>query len=488
MAAVSDGSKQRSLGGGALVSSLFFLLLSSSSFGQLLDLPSLARKVQPSVLLILEKGPSGEATAVGSGFLVSSDGKLVTNDHGSKGAEELSAQAANGRIYRVVGILARDARQDRELLQLAAKDLPFLRLSSPVSVHDEEPVAIVPSRFAGQNGISPGKASIARGFPSPARLRVITTAVSRLYPGSPVVGSDGQVLGVATAKAARPKSGSLVIPVSAIGVLSIRSGVETFQGVGGPAPQPPQRPTASERTALQKAPTPPETGQEARSLAPPSSANAGGREGVAWELLQHRDYAKAAEAFEQELRRGSANARTWLGYGLAKRGLGQAEEASTIFRQAARLSPSSAKVWCELGEVDLQLKRYPEAANSFGQAVQIRPSNARAWLGVAAANLGMQKRGEALAALDRVRDLDMADGELWRTAGKIYLGLGRREEAATAFQRAVDLTPKDPRAWLELGLVSVDLGRTERVQEILPNLLALDREMGMKLVEALEKR
>jgi tetratricopeptide (TPR) repeat protein len=488
MVALCDGSKGWKLGRLGLYSFLFSLILPASSSGQILDPIALAKKVQPSVLLVLEKESSGKFVATGSGFLVSADGKLVTNDHGSKKAEDLSAQTADGRVLRVLSILERDPAHDRELLQLAEKGLPYLRIAPSRSVHPGELLAIIPSRFAGRNAVSLGTALVEQSLFGSGRLLVVTEAVARLYPGAPVVGSEGQVLGVATARS-RARAGSMLIPVAAIGKLTmLPSAGPLKQGDVAPLQPATERAGATPIVDAGKAPKTPWAGQAVQELVPLSPRETGGEEGVAWALLQHGNYEKAAAAFEQALRRRSSDARAWLGFGLAKQHLGQMEEASAAFQQAVGLSPSSGQAWCELGRVDLERKRYREAAGSFERAVRLQPQDARAWLGVAAANLALERRQEALAALGRVQEIDPADAAIWRGIGELYSRLGRLEDAATAFQRAVDRNPVDARAWLGLGLSSVELGRMEQAQEILPKLLALNSDLGMELVEALKKR
>ncbi|MDD2676343.1 MAG: tetratricopeptide repeat protein [Methylacidiphilaceae bacterium] len=488
MVALCDGSRGWKLGRLGLYSFLFFLILPASSFGQILDPIALAKKVQPAVLLVLEKESSGKVVAAGSGFLASADGKLVTNDHGSKKAEDLSAQAADGRIFRVQSILERDPVHDRELLQLEAKGLPYLRIAASHSVHPGELLAIVPSRFAGRNAVSLGTALVEQSLFGPGRLLVATEAVVRLYPGAPVMGSEGQVLGVATTRS-RAKPGQLLIPVATIGKLTVLPSAGPPKQ-GAVADLRPATATTEVAPIVEagKAPKTSRAGQQVEELTPSSPRETVGEEGVAWALLQHGNYEKAAVAFGQALRRRSSDARVWLGFGLAKGHLGQTEEASAAFRQAVRLSPSSGQAWYELGRVDLERKRYLEAADSFERAVRLRPADAQAWLGVAEANVALERRQEALAALDRVQELDPADAAIWQGVGKVYSRLARPEDAATAFQRAVDRNPGDARAWLGLGLASVELGRMERAQEILPKLLALNPDLGMELVEALKKR
>ncbi|VVM06373.1 tetratricopeptide repeat protein [Methylacidimicrobium tartarophylax] len=488
MVALCDGSKGWKLGRLGLYSFLFSLILPASSFGQILDPIALAKKVQPSVLLVLEKESSGKVVATGSGFLVSADGKLVTNDHGSKKAEDLSAQAADGRVLRVQSILERDPAHDRELLQLAAEGLPFLLVAASVSVHPGELLAIIPSRFAGRNAVSLGTAFAEQSLFGPSRLLVATEAVARLYPGAPVVGSEGQVLGVATTRS-RAKPGQLLIPVATIGKLTVLPAAGSpKQGAVAPLQTATERAGATPIVDVGKALKTPGAGQAVQELIPLSPRETGGEKGVAWALLQHGNYEKAAAAFEQALRRRSSDARAWLGFGLAKQHLGQTEEASAAFRQAVALSPSSGQAWCELGRVDLERKRYREAAGSFERAVRLQPQDARAWLGVAAANLALERRQEVLAALGRVQVSDPADTAIWRGIGEVYSRLGRPEDAATAFQRAVDRNPGDARAWLDLGLTSVELGRMERAQEILPKLFVLDPDLGTELVQALKTR
>ncbi|WP_018290391.1 tetratricopeptide repeat-containing serine protease family protein [Verrucomicrobium sp. 3C] len=487
MVAIRDGGRRWNFGRLGLHSSLFSLIFLASSFGQTWEPTSLVKKVQSSVLLVLEKDSSGKFVAAGSGFLVSSDGKLVTNDHGSKKAEDLSAQAGDGRVLRVLSILARDPAQDRELVQLDAKRLPFLRVAESVSVHSGEAVAIIPTRYARSNGVSLGTVVVKPSLFGPNRLLVVTKAVSLLYRGAPVVGSEGQVLGVATSRS-RVQPGQLLIPVAAIGKLAIRPSAELpKEGAVAFLRPAPEMPGTTPAADAQKTPKTLGAGQAAPQLVTPSAGvEAGDR--VAWELLQHGDYAKAATAFELELHRRSSDARTWIGFGLAKRHLGQTEEASAAFREAVRFSPSSGQAWCELGEIELERERYPEAADSFKRAAQLRPGDAQAWLGVSAADLALKKRQEALAALGRVQELDPAAAAIWRGVGKIYSQLGRPGDAVTAFQRAIDRDPEDARSWLALGLASLELDRMERAQEILPKLLALDPDLGMELVEALKKR
>lgn len=71
---------------------LFLLLLSLPFFHssilttlfaepETIDLKALAKKARPAVMLLVVSDASGKEIATGTGFLVSSDGKLITNQH-----------------------------------------------------------------------------------------------------------------------------------------------------------------------------------------------------------------------------------------------------------------------------------------------------------------------------------------------------------------------------------------------------------------------
>src|ERR1039457_1323297 len=94
-----------------------------------IDLKSLAKKARPAVMLLVVSDANGKEIATGTGFLVSSDGKLITNHHVIENAASAVAKAENGRLFPVEGVLADDPKNDLALLKLKGKDLAFLTLS-----------------------------------------------------------------------------------------------------------------------------------------------------------------------------------------------------------------------------------------------------------------------------------------------------------------------------------------------------------------------
>src|SRR5215470_5416448 len=74
-----------------------------------------------------EPGPTQPTRAVGSGFIVSSDGYILTNAHVVDGSQEVTVKLSDKREFgaKVVGV---DSRSDVAVLKIEATDLPAVRI------------------------------------------------------------------------------------------------------------------------------------------------------------------------------------------------------------------------------------------------------------------------------------------------------------------------------------------------------------------------
>jgi putative serine protease PepD len=163
------------------------------------DVKKLAATDRPSVALITVLDKSGKPLKLGTGFFVSSDGKLVTNAHVIEGADSASAKLENGATYSIRGVLKAAADKDLVLLQADAKDVPFLTINREASLPEVgSRVAVIGSPLGLEGTVSEGIISGHRNAKKDDQWLQMTAAISPGSSGSPVVDENGKVVGIAT--------------------------------------------------------------------------------------------------------------------------------------------------------------------------------------------------------------------------------------------------------------------------------------------------
>lgn len=106
-----------------------------------LKLPDLIERVEPAVVRINTR--SSDGSSVGSGYVVSTDGIVVTNYHVIEGAKELTVEFADGSFAEVLGFRHYDASLDIAIIQIAVpeKGLTAVPVASALPKKGETVVA-----------------------------------------------------------------------------------------------------------------------------------------------------------------------------------------------------------------------------------------------------------------------------------------------------------------------------------------------------------
>ena len=139
--------------------------------------------------------------AVGSGFIVSSDGYVITNNHVVAGADEIRVQLNDRRVFdaEVIGL---DEPSDIALLKLNAEKLPFVDFGNSDDVRVGEWVLAIGSPFGLEFSAAAGIVS-AKGRSVPGRssynyMAFIQTdvAINQGNSGGPLFNLEGEVIGI----------------------------------------------------------------------------------------------------------------------------------------------------------------------------------------------------------------------------------------------------------------------------------------------------
>jgi serine protease Do len=135
---------------------------------------------------------------LGSGFIVGSDGLVLTNAHVVAHASEVTVKLTDRREFPA-RILGSDAKTDVAVLKIDAKDLPTVTIGSPTDLHVGEWVLAIGSPFGLDNTVTTGVVSAkARTLPDDYTVPFIQTdaAINPGNSGGPLFNARGEVVGI----------------------------------------------------------------------------------------------------------------------------------------------------------------------------------------------------------------------------------------------------------------------------------------------------
>lgn len=147
-------------------------------------------------------GPRGQdrelVRGLGSGFIISPDGLIMTNAHVVRDASEVIVKLTDRREFKAK-VLGFDAKTDVAVLKIDAKDLPSVPLGSSRDLKVGEWVLAIGSPFGFENSVTAGVVSAkGRNLPDDSLVPFIQTdvAVNPGNSGGPLFNSRGEVVGI----------------------------------------------------------------------------------------------------------------------------------------------------------------------------------------------------------------------------------------------------------------------------------------------------
>jgi len=136
--------------------------------------------------------------SLGSGFIVSADGYILTNAHVVEGADEVTVRLTDQREFKAKAV-GTDRRSDIALLKIPAKDIPVVNIGDSSKLDVGEWVVAIGSPFGFTNSVSQGIVSAkGRSLPEGDIVPFIQTDVP-VNPGNsggPLFNMNGEVVGI----------------------------------------------------------------------------------------------------------------------------------------------------------------------------------------------------------------------------------------------------------------------------------------------------
>lgn len=150
---------------------------------------------EKGILVPEETLPNPQA---GSGFIISSDGEIVTNYHVIDGASEINVELQDGRSFPAK-LMGSDINSDVALLKIEAQGLPVAKFGSSQALRVGEWVLAIGSPFGFDYSVTAGIVSAkGRSLPSENYVPFIQTdvAINPGNSGGPLFNLQGEVVGV----------------------------------------------------------------------------------------------------------------------------------------------------------------------------------------------------------------------------------------------------------------------------------------------------
>ena len=147
------------------------------------------------------QGPNQDyynSRSLGSGFIVSNDGYVVTNHHVVKDADEIIVKLSDRRELEAK-VIGSDPRSDIALLKIDAKNLPVVDLGSAKKLKVGQWVLAIGSPFGFDHSVTSGIVSAkGRSLPNENYVPFIQTdvAINPGNSGGPLFNLDGEVVGI----------------------------------------------------------------------------------------------------------------------------------------------------------------------------------------------------------------------------------------------------------------------------------------------------
>lgn len=178
------------------------------------DSAQITKKVSTSVVLI--KGTTGSGEVLGTGFIISSDGKIATNLHVVEGLKNGGVQLATGEKFDSFTVLAFDARKDIAVIKIPGFDLPTMTLGNSNNVEVGEHVLAVGSPLGLQGTVTTGVVSAMRDDPTGGGFKVLQTdaSVNPGNSGGPLINRHAEVIGIVTFKIRGGENLNFAIPIN----------------------------------------------------------------------------------------------------------------------------------------------------------------------------------------------------------------------------------------------------------------------------------
>jgi S1-C subfamily serine protease len=179
------------------------------------DIPTIAKAANGAVVSIVMMDRNGSILTQGSGFLVSKDGRVITNYHVIENGTSAIVKLPNGAFFLVDGVVAIDKARDVAVIKAHGEDFRTLTLGNSDLLQVGEEVVAIGNPLSLESTVSNGILSgIRKGDEEGGTFLQITTPISPGSSGGPLFNMNGEVVGITTLYLKGGENLNFAIPIN----------------------------------------------------------------------------------------------------------------------------------------------------------------------------------------------------------------------------------------------------------------------------------
>ncbi len=173
----------------------------ASKSGASHGVPELMDAVRESIVTVMQIGRGGGQDALGTGFVVSQDGLIATNQHVIGNARRIQVRFSDGKTEDVKEVHATDPKFDLALIKVSRKGLTPLPLGNSDKVKQGQPVVAIGHPQGLEYSVVEGVISATREVEN-AKMLQLAIPIEEGNSGGPLLDLQGNVQGILTLKSA----------------------------------------------------------------------------------------------------------------------------------------------------------------------------------------------------------------------------------------------------------------------------------------------
>jgi len=381
------------------------------------NLPSIIKRIKPSVVIVFAYDNKGEFLKLGSGFFISPDGDIITNYHVLQGASSAEVKTPDGKTYSITHIAAMSEQNDiiRLSVDIPSKYVRSLSLSTTLPEVGER-IIVYGSPLGLENTASDGIVSAVREIPDFGKIIQITAPISPGSSGSPVLNMKGEVVGIATFQFIEGQNLNFAVPSERIASLNLIEEEKIFTTEELFEQENEEKKDSDHAyEAYSKALYFMEKEEHAKALPYLEIAiktdDLSLKEFVYFLIGFCNDdlgnYIKAIEAYIQVIRINPNNSLAYYSLGRDYGLLDLYKDAIEAFKQAIRIDPECVDAYNLLGVTYVQLDLYKDAIETYKQAIRIDPNDADSHVGLGFSYFLIGDKNSALDEYKILKELDI---------------------------------------------------------------------------------